>query len=252
MIKVTYNMPPRAGKLDFDVRVNIHKSPFRFGVSNIVQAHEIALLQFQERTATMEDLLPISSKRVVTSTPRILVSDSSVFECPFADFYLTDQFHKLSQGPLFFRHELPAGALDASIVDHTGGGAPTFEYQHDADNNVVYHNLKNEYDPTKGELKIAYIVKYRLGNTYYEEALKRDLIFQQATQHKAAYGTSDSVYFKTVRNNMTIITVIKSPLTNGVAVKEKLLSNFEIYSPHEADLSASWFVQIHSGKRVLR
>ena len=62
--------------------------------------------------------------------------------------------------PLFFKHKLPDNTVDAHIEVSTGGGFIEVEsgYKIDIDNDVIFTNFQNYFNPDTGSFRLHYVV----------------------------------------------------------------------------------------------
>jgi len=116
-------------------------------------------LQIVDRT----HLIPANTFDIISDSDRYVELTGTAISSPYKEIAITHVLGKNVNGnevPLFFRHDLPQRTLDARIEIVENGAKINVDsgYLANVEENVIYTNYKNFFNPDTGAYKLHFVV----------------------------------------------------------------------------------------------
>lgn len=187
--------PSSAEEITLPLQVFVQKRPERFIYSQHVRSGSvpIAYIENQEldswkniQVSNRTYGLPVNAPRVLSRRLGWMEVKSAAFSTEYKEVAITHVTGVDNQGvkrPLFWKHILPDGVVEASVYSVQSGNKLDVDtgIKKDLDAEVIYTNYRNFFDPDTGAYQLFYVVSTDGDGNSHHELLNPVPVVREAT-----------------------------------------------------------------------
>lgn len=256
----------------FDTYVNIQKRREGVDFSSTSIASNVNLAYCESEDIESDVNLTISDRstslvenRTIIHAQDEILASTDTFNIETDQFLVTDifntDFNTQSTVPLFYKH-VPSATLvsgefysDIKVLDQNFNQVVSSNFLVQSD--VVYSNLKNEFNPHTGLSTlffVTYVIKRLTGELErHTEILNNQPVYREATIEDIDPDTSNvfpGIKAYLIAEGIADTFIITMPSAAIYGLRRTNTNRIEIIPPPISSNEDPWFVRIHNGKFI--